>query len=160
MFVKPQAEHQWLEQLVGTWSFVHTCRMPDGSQSIESGTTVCRSLSGMWLIGESSGGASSAVGQWTNLLTVGYDTERKQYVGTFISSMFSNIWLYHGSIDETGKRLELYSEGPKFDGTGIGKYRDTIDIVDADCWRFLSSLQSDGGEWVQFMESIQKRSNP
>ena len=159
MFSKPQPEHKWLDQLVGNWSFEHCCRMLDGSQSNDSGRMVCRSLGGMWLLAESTGGDSSNVGPWSNLLTVGYDTEKKQYVGTFIGSMMSNIWPYHGTMDESGKRLSLYSEGPKLDGTGIGKYRDTIEIVDLNLWLFISEREEDDGEWVQFMESKQSRLN-
>lgn len=157
MFAKPQAEHQWLEQLVGTWSFQHICKMPDGSQSSESGTMCCRTLHGMWLLSESHGDASSSMGPWSNFLTVGYDTEKKEYVGTFISSMMSSIWHYRGTMDEGRRRLDLYSEGPKFDGSGIGVYRDSIELVDANNWLFLSALQGDDGGWVQFMESKQKR---
>jgi hypothetical protein len=157
MFAKPQAEHQWLEQLVGTWRFRHCCRMLDGSESTDSGEMVCRSLGGMWLLAESRGGTTSEIGPWANLLTVGYDTEQRQYVGTFIGSMMSNIWPYHGAMDESGKRLTLYSEGPKLDGSGVGKYRDTIEIVDSDNWLFISERQDDEGGWVQFMESTQTR---
>ncbi|XZE45173.1 DUF1579 domain-containing protein [Pirellulaceae bacterium SH467] len=157
MFAKPQGEHLWLEQLVGTWRFRHTCKMPDGSESTESGTMVCRTLHSMWFLAESSGDVSSDTTPWSNLLTVGFDTEKKEYVGTFISSMMSSIWSYRGTMDEFGKKLDLYTEGPKFDGTGIGKYRDTIVYVDPDNWLFLSALQGDDGDWVQFMESEQKR---
>lgn len=159
MFAKPQAEHQWLDQLVGTWNFVHSCRMPDGSQSTASGKMICRSLGGMWLLAESHGGASSDVGPWANLMTVGFDTERKEYVGTFIGSMMSNIWPYHGVMDESGKRLSLVSEGPNLDGNGICKYGDTIEVVDSDRWLFTSEKQEVDGKWVQFMESMQTRAN-
>ncbi|AMV31486.1 hypothetical protein VN12_05165 [Pirellula sp. SH-Sr6A] len=157
MFAKPQAEHQRLEQLVGTWRFRHTCKMPDGTESTESGTMVCRTLHGMWLLAESTGDVSSDTTSWSNLLTVGYDTEKKEYVGTFISSMMSSIWAYRGTMDEPSKQLHLYTEGPKFDGSGIGKYRDTIEWVDDDRWLFLSALEGDDGVWIPFMESEQKR---
>ncbi len=114
MFAKPQAEHRWLEQLVGTWDFEHECRMHDGTQSSESGTMVCRSLGGMWLLAESKGGESSATGPWSNLLTVGYDTEKKQFVGTFIGSMMSMIWPYHGALDESGRRLRCIPKAPSW----------------------------------------------
>ncbi len=156
MFAKPQSEHQWLEQLIGTWDIQHCCTMPDGTQSKTTGSMVCRSLGGMWLIAESSGEAADA-GPWANLMTIGFDIEKKQFVGTFIGSMMSNIWPYHGVLDETGRRLPLYSEGPKFDGSGIGQYRDTIDIIDPDNWLFGSEILSDDGQWVKFMEGSHHR---
>ena len=53
MFAKPQSEHQWLDQLVGEWTFEHECQMPDGSTSNAPGKMTCRSLGGLWLICES-----------------------------------------------------------------------------------------------------------
>tara|TARA_A100001391_G_scaffold85596_1_gene55983 strand:+ start:245 stop:724 length:480 start_codon:yes stop_codon:yes gene_type:complete len=150
MFAKPQKEHQWLGQLLGDWTFEHNCQMPDGSHTNTPGTMTCRSLGGLWLICESSG--TSADGDtWSSIMTLGFDPQQEQYVGTFIGSMMANIWPYQGVLDESGKRLPLESQGPKFDGSGVGKYRDTIEIVDADTWLFLSELQSDDGQWVQFM---------
>lgn len=150
MFAKPQSEHQWLDQLVGEWNFEHRCKMPDGSESASPGRMTCRSLGGMWLIAESNGDAEGA-GSWSSVMTVGFDIAKSQYVGTYIGSMMSNIWPYHGVLDESGKRLALYSEGPKFDGTGIGHYRDTIEIIDTDTWMFISEKQENDESWTQFM---------
>lgn len=157
MFAKPQQEHQWLDQLVGPWNFEHDCRMPDGSKSTAQGRMVCRSLGGMWLICESSGEMPNE-GEWTSMMTLGFDPAKSQYVGTFIGSMMSNIWPYHGVLDESGKKLPLYSEGPKFDGSGTGKYRDTVEVIDANTWLFTSEFQSDDGQWVQFMVGKHTRS--
>jgi hypothetical protein len=149
MFAKPQQEHRWLDQLAGRWKFEHNCEMPDGAKSTASGIMSCRSLGGMWLICESSG--QSPDGDWSSIMTVGFDPVQNQFVGTFVGSMMANIWPYHGVLDTNAKRLPLYSEGPKFDGSGTGKYRDTIEIVDANTWLFTSELQSDEGDWQQFM---------
>jgi hypothetical protein len=157
MFDKPQAEHQWLDQLVGQWKFEHDCQMPDGGKSITHGTMTCRSLGGLWLIGESSGQSPDG-GAWSSVMTLGFDPALKQYVGTFIGSMMAHLWPYHGTLDATGKRLPLNSEGPKFDGKGMGKYRDTIEIVDPDTWLLVSELQSDDGKWLQFMSGKHTRS--
>jgi hypothetical protein len=156
MFAKPQSEHQWLDQLLGLWTFDHNCQMPDGSHSTTQGSMTCRSLGGMWLICESSGKSPDG-SDWSSIMTLGFDPAQNQYVGTFIGSMMTNIWPYHGVLDATGKRLPLNSVGPKFDGSGIGNYRDTIEIVNVDTWRFISELQNDDGEWVQFMCGTHKR---
>ena len=150
MFAKPQAEHRWLDQLLGNWSFEHECQTPDGSTSKTPGTMTCRSLGGLWLVCESSG-QSDQGGDWSSIMTLGFDQAKNQYVGTFVASMMTNIWPYQGVIDASGKRLPLDSEGPKFDGSGSCKYRDTIEIVDNDNWLFTSELQSDDGIWTQFM---------
>ncbi len=150
MFAKPQAEHQWLEQLIGDWKFEHDCQMPDGTTSKTPGSMSCRSLGGLWVICESNG--ESAEGEsWSSIMTLGFDSKQNQYVGTFVGSMMANIWPYQGVVDASGKRLPLDSEGPKFGGSGRCKYRDTIEIIDKDNWLFISELQDDDGQWVRFM---------
>lgn len=155
MFAKPQEQHLWLEQLVGQWSVETECKMPDGATSTTAGTMTCRSLGGLWLLCESSG--RSGEGQWSSIMTLGFDPEKSQYVGTFIGSMMANIWPYHGVLDETGKRLPLESEGPKFVGSGACKYRDTIEILDSSKWLFTSEYQTDDGDWVHFMSGKHRR---
>jgi hypothetical protein len=158
MFAKPQTEHVWLEQLIGEWEFEHRCTMPDGTVSATPGKMVCRSLGGMWLICESHGEAEEG-GPWSSIMTLGFDPAKNQYVGTFIGSMMANLWVYHGIMDPSGKRLPLAAQGPKFDGSGVGEYRDTIEIVDKDSWLFSSELLSDDGQWVKFMDGKHVRSN-
>ncbi len=151
MFAKPQSEHQWLHQLIGDWDFQHHCQMPDGTVSETPGKMSCRSLGGMWLLCESNGIADDGA-PWSSLMTLGFDPAQDRYVGTFIGSMMANIWHYRGVVDATGKRLPLDSEGPKFDGSGTGRYRDTIEIVDADSWLFTSEMLTDDGQWVKFLD--------
>ncbi len=157
MFAKPQTEHEWLEQLVGDWSLEHSCQMPDGGRSTTTGKMICRSLGGMWLICESSG-ESPGGGSWSSIMTLGFDPAQNQYVGTFIGSMMAYIWPYHGVLDSSGKRLPLLSQGPKFDGSGIGQFRDTIEIIDAHTWLFMSELESEDGSFMQFMSGKHTRS--
>ena len=157
MFAIPQQEHRWLDQLVGQWKFEHDCQMPDGSKSSTHGAMTCRSLGGMWLICESSGESPDG-GVWSSIMTLGYDPVQSKYVGTFVGSMMANIWPYCGVLDATGHRLPLDSQGPKLDGTGIGMYRDTIEIIDTDNWLFISEFQSDDGNWMRFLSGKHTRS--
>ncbi len=156
MFAKPQSEHQWLEQLMGNWKFEHDCQMPDGTTSKARGTMACRSLGGLWVICESSGDSSEDE-PWSSIMTLGFDPAQGNYVGTFVGSMMANIWSYRGKLDASGKRLTLDTEGPRFDGEGTCKYRDTIEIVDTDHWRMGSELQTDDGTWVRFMNGEHTR---
>ncbi len=156
MFATPQDEHHWLKQLIGEWAFEHECQMPDGTTSRTPGSMSCRMLGGLWLICEST--YASAEGEaWSSIMTLGFDPKHNQYVGTFVGSMMSNIWHYQGVVDASGNRLPLDSEGPKFDGSGRGKYRDTIEIIDKDSWLFSSELQGDDGQWIQFMSGKHTR---
>lgn len=156
MFAKPEAQHHWLDQFVGKWSFEHNCTMPDGSTNTTPGKMVCRSLGGLWLICESSGGSDDG-GQWSSVMTVGFDPAKGQYVGTFVGSMMTHLWQYEGVVDASGKRLPLNCEGPRFDGNGMCPYRDTIEIVDKNTWLLLSEMQTDDGSWVKFMTGTHTR---
>lgn len=156
MFAKPQHEHQWLDQLIGEWSFEHNCDMPDGESSTAQGKMKCRLLGGMWLIAESNG--ESPEGQaWSSIMTVGFDTVLKHYVGTFVGSMMSNVWQYSGPVEVTANRLPMTCEGPRFDGTGRCQYRDTIEIVDADTWLLTSEMQTDDSQWIKFLVATHRR---
>lgn len=155
MFTKPQAEHHWLDQFIGRWTIEHDCTMPDGKKSNHTGTMNCRSLGGLWLICESDGQGSD--GDWSSIMTLGFDPQLNQYVGTFIGSMMANIWPYRGVLDSSGRTLPLTSEGPNFAGEGTAQYRDTLLIEDKSTWHFNSEIQSADGSWVQIMSAKHTR---
>lgn len=157
MFAKPQAEHAWFSDLVGNWEFTHECSMgPDQPPSIATGTVSVRSLGGLWFLLECTG-VSPEGEQWTSLFTLGYDPAKSRYTGTFVASMMSHLWIYEGQLDETGHRLILDVEGPRFDGNGMGKYQDILEIVDHDHWILRSQLLGDDGQWHPFMEGHHRR---
>lgn len=156
MFAKPQSEHAWLEQLVGEWTVESECRMaPDQPPMNTTSQVKCRTLRGMWILVESEGELPQ-FGAWTSIMTLGYNPEAKQYVGSFVGSMMTHLWLYTGSIGESGK-LVLDSEGPKFDNTGTAHYQDIIEIVDADHWILSSQILGDDGTWIHFMTAHHRR---
>ena len=130
-----QKEHLWLSRLVGDWNFEAECLMgPDQPPSKCAGTETVRSLGGLWALcegrGEMPGGGTA-----TTLMTLGYDPARKRYVGTFIGSMMTHMWVYDGQLDATGKILTLDTEGPSFAADGkmeegkMAKYKDVIDSM-------------------------------
>ena len=91
-------------------------------------------------------------------MTLGYDPVLKHFVGTFVASVMTHLWVYHGSLDAAGKVLTLDTEGPSFSGDGkMVKYQDIIDFV-SDDHRTLSSqgLGADG-KWSQFMKAHYRR---
>lgn len=157
MFAKPQAEHQWLDRLVGEWTYESVCQMaPDQPAQTTTGQMAARSLGGMWLLAESHG-VCPENGPWNGLMTLGYDPQNKQFVGSFVASMMSHLWPYAGTLDEAGRVLTLDSEGPKMTGTGTAKYRDSIEIENSDRWVMRSELQDDVGKWHSFMTASYRR---
>ncbi len=115
-----------------------------------------RSLGTLWAIGE--GSDDTPDGSCDSIMTLGFETQTKRFVGTFITSMMTHLWPYNGALDATGKVLTLDSEGPSFAGDGtMAKYQDIIEFV-TDDYRILSSkmLGSDG-QWTPFMKAHYRR---
>ena len=78
------------------------------------------------------------------------------FVGTFIASIMTHLWIYDGSVDESGK-LVLDATGPSMDGRSDAHYQDMIEIVSDDRWILTSRMQAADGQWHHFMTSINHR---
>ena len=78
---EPTKEHEWLKQFVGEWESELEAFMEPGKPTVKSkGTEVCRAIGGLWVIGE---GKTDMGGMtYGHLLTLGYDPEKKKYIGT------------------------------------------------------------------------------
>lgn len=158
MFAKPQKEHDWLHQLVGEWTSEMDCAMgPDQPRQKSKGKESVRSLGGMWTLGEGEGEMPDGTTGKT-LITLGFDPAKGRFVGSFIGSMMTHLWLYDGTLDDSGKVLTLDSAGPSMAGDGtLAPYRDVVTIVSPD-HRILSSYTPDGnGGWTEFMTAHYRR---
>ena len=140
MFSKPQAEHEWLQPLVGEFTSESDCMDQDGNRNVFTGTLSGCSVGGMWVVLKGEGVFGDE--PWENRIVLGYDATQGRYVGTFIGSMFTQMWLYNGQIDPTDGRLVLDTVGPKFTGEGTANYQDIVEIVDKD--RILDALLQQG----------------
>ena len=101
---------------------------------------------------------SSRGGGATTVMTLGYDPAKKKFVGTFIGSMMTNLWVYEGELDASGKVLTLDAEGPSFaDPTKTAKYKDTLEIVSPDHRTLSSQFQAEDGTWHHFMTAQYRR---
>ncbi len=155
---EPQREHQWLQQLVGEWAYEHEAVMEPGKPpETFTGTESVRSLGGLWVLCEARG-AMPGGGTAHSLMSLGYDPEKKQFMGTFIASMMHNLWLYEGSLDAERKVLTLNSEGPHMSEPGrVAKYRDVIELRSNDYRTMTSHMQGDDGKWFSFMTAHYRR---
>ncbi|MDG3007734.1 DUF1579 domain-containing protein [Paludisphaera mucosa] len=146
----PQKEHRWLDRLVGDWTFEGECAaMGPGQPPMKYvGVETVRSLGGLWTVGEGENEMPEG-GVGKSVMTLGYDPASRCYVGTFIASMMTHLWIYNGSLE--GDVLELDAEGPGFTGEGARKYRDSIEFTDDDHRTLKSHALGDDGAWQLFM---------
>lgn len=151
MPVELRDEHQWLERLVGDWRWEMEAEAEPGKPPVrETGTESVRSLYGVWVLCEGQGTTPEG-GPATFIMTLGFDPDRGRFVGTFIGSMMTHLWIYDGRRDGSGV-LTLDTEGPSFTGEpGMVKYRDTIHFESDDHRVQTSSYQRGDGSWHQFM---------
>jgi Protein of unknown function (DUF1579). len=149
---KPQAEHGFLQKLVGTWE-VTARDMADAG----TWTETVRGLHGLWFVAEGNGEMPGG-GAATTVLTLGYDPAKGKYVGSWIGSMMTHMWVYDGEVSADGNTLSLYTTGPDFEDPGrIGEYREQIIFSDDDHRIFNSSARQPDGSWKQFMEAHYSR---
>jgi len=154
-FPAPTPEHDWLTQLTGEWeSTVESFMGPDQPSTTSTGTETVRSIGGFWIVAENN---SSAMGvSYTGVLTIGYDPEEEQFVGTWIDSMTSLLWHYEGSLDPARRVLTLHTEGPGMTGE-ICQFRETIELKSADHKVFTSQMLQEDGEWFTMMKAEYRR---
>lgn len=156
-FPKPQQEHEWLQQFVGEWESEAEAHAATGQEGMKcKGTVKSRMLGGFWVVSESQ---TDMLGTQVNAVqTVGYDPEKKKYVGTWVDSMFNHLWKYTGTVDESGKKLTLEAEGPNFLTPGkTSLFRDAYEFKDKDHIVVTSSMQGDDGNWITFMTGNMRR---
>ena len=158
MKTEPQKEHQWLQKLVGEWICEGEATMTPGQPPEKwKATESVRSLGGLWTLGEGTGEMPDG-GVSTTVMTLGYDPQKKRFVGTFIASMMTHLWVYDGALDEPGDVLTLDTEGPGMAGDGkMVKYQDMIEFK-GDGHRVLTSrMLGDDGNWREFMTAHYRR---
>jgi hypothetical protein len=158
MKVEPVKEHQWLQKLLGEWTYEHDCDMgPDKPAQKFRGTETVRPVGPVWIQCEG-GGEMPDGGMAKTIMTLGFDPQKKKFVGSFIGSMMTYQWIYEGELDASGKKLTLDTVGPSFTAEGkMTRYKDVIELV-SDDHRTLTSIQlGDDGEWREFMKAHYRR---
>jgi hypothetical protein len=100
-------------------------------------------------------------GSATMLLSLGYDPGKERYVGTWVGSMMTHMWLYDGELDASGRILTLNSEGPDMspgaDSGKLAKYKDVIEFKTADHRILTCNRLGEDGKWRPFMTAHYRR---
>jgi hypothetical protein len=160
MNTEPQKEHHWLGKLVGEWTYEGEALMGPGQPPVKNrGTETVRSIGGFWVQCEGQCEMPGG-GPATLIITLGYDTAKKRFVGTFIGSMMTKLWVYDGALDATERVLTLDTEGPSFaDPSKSARYQDIIEMVSDDHRILSSQVLGDDGQWTRFMTAHYRRKN-
>lgn len=154
---KPTERHRWLEQLVGEWDITHDYVDESGNKATLRSTETVRSLDGIWYLTEGEGEMPGG-GRSKYVVILGYDSDRQRFVGTWAGTPMTNQWIYDGELDESGRKLSLYSEGPSMDGSG-GRMtsKDVYEIVSPDLRYLKGYAKKPDGSWEQFMSVEYRR---
>jgi hypothetical protein len=86
-------------------------------------------------------------------MILGFDGQRKEYVGTWFDSMHSGFRHYEGTVDAAAQTLVLAAEGP----TSGASAKTVIELKSRDHKILTSSMQGDDGRWVAFLTINSRR---
>ena len=147
---EPTKEHQWLKQLVGEWDSECEMFKEEGKPSEKSkGSESGKMLGDFWAVMKNKGQFQGK--EFVGVFTLGYDPDKKSFVGTWYDNMSHYLWQYTGKVDSAGKILTLESEGPcPGHGGKIMKVREILEIKTPEHKVFTSMIEKDG-KWVKGM---------
>ena len=151
-------QHRWLLQLVGAWTMAGEGDMGPGQPPFKStGTETVRALGELWIVCEGTGNMPDG-GAGHMRLTLGYDPARQAFVGSWVGSMMTHMWVYGGQLDAAGRVLTLDTEGPSMQGDGkTVRYQDVITLIDANTRTLHSQTLGEDGQWTRFMTATYQR---
>lgn len=156
---EPRPEHRWLDRMVGEWRAEAECAMGPGQPSakVEALESV-RSVGGLWVVAEGRGEMPGGSGPSTTVMTLGYDPQKARFVGTFIGSMMTVLWVYEGTLDAAGRVLTLDTVGPDFAAPGrMARYQDVIEFEGDHHRAMTSRMLGEDGAWHEVMRAQYRR---
>jgi len=158
MNAEPQKEHIWLNRLVGEWTYeIEACMKPGEPPQKLTGSETVRSIGGLWIVAEGRGEMPGG-GLATTILTIGFDPAAKRYIGSWVGSMMTHLWIYEGTLDADEKVLSLNCEGPTFDGSGgTTKYKDVHTMISATERTLTGNILDKDGKWNAMMTCTYRR---
>lgn len=153
----PDRDQRWLKQLVGEWDTQWKMYLQPEQPPLEAtGTDSVRALGGNWIIAEAESTVMDA--PFSGILSLGYDAQEERFHGTWIDSYGGTMWVYKGTVNESGDTLTLETDGPSLEVPGkTTRYREVIRITGEKTRTFHSSYESEDGEWVRIVEIAFRR---
>lgn len=156
----PARDAAWLRQLVGEWDMTFKVYLgPEQPPALSKGTDSVRALGGSWVISEMS---TTMLGTpYTGVMSLGYDLTKERFQGTYIDAFGCMLWVYKGTLNESGDTLTLESEGPSpQDPEKTVRYRESIRLTGPDTRTFTSVYEAEEGKWVKVVEIEYQRKRP
>lgn len=150
-------QHVWLQQLVGDWKITYEVPMDTGTAPMQmEALASTRKVGELWILVE---GSAKFDGQaFSSFMTLGYSPSQEAFTGTWVDSMQTQLWIYRGTLDPTGKILTLISEGPSMeDASVMTEFRDVIEVQGKDQYLLLSSVKASDGTWTTIMTATYQR---
>ncbi len=146
---------QWLQQLVGEWDSEAEVWAEPGSAPQRHRSRDSVRVFGSWIVSE---GETILEGTpYQVLMTLGYDQERGEIVGTWIDTFQNHLWIYEGILDDSGKVLTLETEGPSPENPKkTSRYREELEMRGADLREHRAYVLRDG-EWIRIVRITSRR---
>lgn len=157
MHIEPSKEHHWLKRYIGEWTYESECAMEPGGEPMKfHGRETVRAIGDLWIQGTGRGQMPGG-DEGTMVMTVGFDPERGRFVGSWVGSMMTHMWVYEGWL-EGDDTLILEATGPRCDQSGgTAKYRDITEFKGPDERAFRAVMLQEDGSWQQMMSATYRR---
>jgi hypothetical protein len=154
---KPLPEHDILKEFVGEWTSEVEAYPEPGTEPMKmKGTETGRTIGDFWAVIVAKGDFMGM--PFEGQATIGYDPQKKKYVGSWVDSMVNHHWIYEGTLDASKKVLTLNSEGPSMTEPGkMCKGRDIWEFKDKDHRTLTSEIQGSDGKWTKVMMATYTR---
>lgn len=146
---KASKEHEVLKEGVGTWDYVMKFKMgPDAPEQEVKGVETITMLGEFWNIFDIK--TDNMMGmKWHGHGTLGYDADKKKYIGTFIENMGPHRMLGEGTME--GKVLTMIWDGIDHETGKPGKMKEVSERKDKDNGTMvMTKIGADGKESPMF----------
>lgn len=150
-------EHEWLHQLAGQWEADVEVSAEPGKPPLKlKSTEDTRRIGGFWILSASEVPPPGM--PFARALTLGWDPQKKKYVGTWVDSFSTYIGRYEGSMDAAGRTLTLEGEMPSpFDPAKSVRVREVIELKSQDQKVVTTSVQGEDGSWFTLVRVDARR---
>jgi predicted 3-demethylubiquinone-9 3-methyltransferase (glyoxalase superfamily) len=148
---------QWLKQFEGTWLVVSKSSGANaGETNSHSVGITAKAIGTQWIVSEQRGKMAGM--DFSAVQTLGYDAKKKQFIGSWVDSTSTYTWQLTGSLDDSGEKLTMDSEGADWKNPiKTRRYRDMYKFKSESEIATESQLLNDAGQWETFMTSTMTR---